>query len=446
MESPSPELGSPALKGQALAHAAIFEFPPSSNDRTDTIPQSWSRLRRTITVVQLCGVNFTSSATNGLIVIGLPRLTADLNIPPSLAFWPLSVQGLSTASTLLVLGAVADVVGPRSLNLAGCIANGLLMLSCGFIKNGEELIIIRALQGIMVALHLSTSVALVGKAHPSGRSRNVSFACLGVSQLIGFSFGLVVSGALMDTLGWRSGWYLYGGITLLLFPVGIWSLPRSTSLGGFRNTITNLRLLNSLDLLSSLFFQKIQHLSAIEAATRILPSIVVGIILNVITGHIVHILPAVWLVTTASLLSSGSPLIMALTQPMSSYWLGPFFAQLLLPFSIDVLFTVGLLIISEGFPEDRQSFAGALFNTAAQLGNALGLAIVQVVSAAVTKRTAAPDSTDAILEGYRACFWFDFALMLVCVVVGGFGMQRAGKIGLKHLNLISRSGGTILVV
>ncbi|KAG5657334.1 hypothetical protein KAF25_005898 [Fusarium avenaceum] len=535
MEPPSPEVPLSALKDQAQAHVAISEFPPSSNDRTDTIPQSWSRLRRTITVFQLCGVNFTSSATNGLIVIGLPRLTADLNIPQSLAFWPLSVQGLSTASTLLVLGAVADVVGPRSLNLAGCITNGLLMLSCGFIKNGEELIIIRALQGIMMALHLSTSVALVGKAHPSGRSRNVSFACLGVSQLIGFSFGLVVSGALMDTLGWRSGWYLYGGITLLLFPIGIWSLPRSTSLGGFRNTIINLRykidwvgallasafmaslshffaaisidvhhitkpcnivllccslatlplffgwmhyqakrsrpvlipnamwtnfafttgcinialsfaVLNSLDLLTSLFFQDIQHLSAVEAATRILPSIAVGIILNVITGHIVHIIPAVWLVTTASLLSSGSPLIMALIQPMSSYWIGPFFAQLLLPFSIDVLFTVGLLIISEGFPEDRQSFAGALFNTAAQLGNALGLAIVQVVSAAVTKRTAVPDSTDAILKGYRACFWFDFALMLVCVVVGGFGMQRAGKIGLKPLNLISRSGSTILVV
>lgn len=251
MESPSPGPASSALKDQTQAHGAIFEFPSSSNDRTDTIPQSWSCLRRTITVFQLCGVNFTSSATNGLTVIGLPTLTADLNIPQSLAFWPLSVQGLSTASTLLVLGAVADVVGPRSLNLAGCIANGLLMLSCGFIKNGEELIIIRALQGVMVALHLSTSVALVGKAHPSGRSRNVSFACLGVSQLIGFSFGLVVSGALMDTLGWRSGWYLYGGITLLLFPVGIWSLPSSTSLGGFQKTMVNLRY--NIDWVGALF-------------------------------------------------------------------------------------------------------------------------------------------------------------------------------------------------
>ncbi|KAM0200581.1 hypothetical protein ACHAPA_010753 [Fusarium lateritium] len=137
---------------------------------------------------------------------------------------------------------------------------------------------------------------------------------------------------------------------------------------------------------------------------------------------------------------------MALVLPESSYWIGPFFAQLLLPFSIDVLFTVGLLIISEVFPEDRQSFAGAIFNAAAQLGNALGLAIIQVVSAAVTKQRAEPDSTNAILEGYRACFWFDFALMLVCVAVGGFGLQRAGKIGLKHLNLISRSGDTILVV
>ncbi|SPJ78339.1 uncharacterized protein FTOL_06728 [Fusarium torulosum] len=182
MESPSPKLASSPLKDQDQARVAVFEFLPALNGLTDTVPQSWSRRRRTMTVFQLCGVNFASSASNGPIVIGLLRLTADLNIPQSPAFWPLSVQGLSTASTLLVLGAIANVMGPRPLDLAGCVANGLLMLSCGFIKNAQELIIIRALQGIMVALHLSTSVALVGKDHPNGKSRNVSFACLGVSR------------------------------------------------------------------------------------------------------------------------------------------------------------------------------------------------------------------------------------------------------------------------
>ncbi|SPJ87902.1 uncharacterized protein FTOL_12371 [Fusarium torulosum] len=241
MVCPYPKVASSTTEDKGETRIAIAELPLSSKDASNDALILPSRLQRATTVFQLCGVNFTSSASNGLIVIGLPRLTADLNIPQSLAFWPSSVQGLSTASTLLLLGAVADVVGPRSLNLAGCVANGLLMLSCGFVKSAQELIIFRALQGVAVALHLSTSVALTGKAYPSGKSRNVSFACLGVSQLLGFSFGLVVGGALTGTVGWRSGWYLYGGTTLVLLPVGIWSLPRSTSPTSFLDSVVSLR-------------------------------------------------------------------------------------------------------------------------------------------------------------------------------------------------------------
>ncbi|KAL9560707.1 hypothetical protein ACKAV7_015198 [Fusarium commune] len=319
-------------------------------------------------------------------------------------------------------------------------------------------------------MHFSSSVALVADTQPRGQSRNISFACLGLSQLLGFTFGLVVGGVLVDTVGWRSGWYLYGGATLLLSAVGLWSLPKSEPLG-FRNTFGDLisrvdwigalltsasmaslsyflansafattciavvlsfAVLNSLDLLTSLYFQVIQHLSAVEAAIRILPSTVVGLGLNLMTGLIVHKIPAVWLVAVTSLLSSGSPLLMAIISPSWSYWIGVFFAQILLPFSIDVLFTVGLIIVTEVFPEKNHSLAGAVFNTAAQFGNALGLAIVQVVSAGVTNRNINPKSPEARLEGYRASFWTLFALMLVCVLVAALGLRRAGKVGSKR--------------
>ncbi|SCO92363.1 related to aminotriazole resistance protein [Fusarium oxysporum] len=325
----------------------------------------------------------------------------------------------------------------------------------------------RALQGVAIAMHFSSSVALVADTQPRGQSRNMSFACLGLSQLLGFTFGLVIGGVLVDTVGWRSGWYLYGGATLLLSAVGLWALPKSEPLG-FRNTFGDLisrvdwigallasasmaslsyflavistdvhriketgtiillcfslatlplfvgwmhyrvrrsmpalipncfwsnsafaticiavalsfAVLNSLDLLTSLYFQEIQYLSAVEAAIRILPSTVVGLGLNLMTGLIVHKIPAVWLV----------------------------------------------------FPEKNQSLAGAVFNTAAQFGNALGLAIVQVVSAGVTNRNINPKSPEARLEGYRASFWTLFALMLVCVLVAALGLRRAGKVGSK---------------
>ncbi|KAH7191483.1 major facilitator superfamily domain-containing protein [Fusarium oxysporum] len=423
-------------------------------------------IRRTAVVFQLCGVNFATSASSGLIVIGLPQLTSDLNIPQSLAFWPSSVQGLATASALLLSGAVADVLGPRSVNLSGCILNGVFMLSCGFIKSIQQLITMRALQGVAIAMHFSSSVALVADTQPRGQSRNISFACLGLSQLLGFTFGLVVGGVLVDTVGWRSGWYLYGGVTLLLSAVGLWSLPKSEPLG-FRNIFVD--LIYRVDwigaLLASVVISTDVHriketgtvtLLCFSLATlplfvgwmhyrvkRSMPALIpncfwsnsaftticIAIALSFAVLNSVDLLTSLY---GSSLLSSASPLLMAVINPSWSYWVGAFFAQILLPFSIDVLFTVGLIIVTEVFPEKNQSVAGAVFNTAAQFGNALGLAIVQVVSAAVTNQKINPKSPEALLEGYRASFWTLFSLMLVCVLVAALGLRGAGKVGSKR--------------
>ncbi|KAF4981147.1 hypothetical protein FZEAL_2981 [Fusarium zealandicum] len=493
---------------------------PSDDDDT-LLPRPASRLQKAAVTFQLSGVNFASSAVNGLVVVGLPRMTQDLNLPQSLAFWPSSVAGLATASTLLLAGSVADAVGPRSVDLIGCIASGAFMLGCGFVQKGEDLVVLRALQGIGLALHLSSSVALVTKILPRGRGRNTAFACLGLSQPLGFSFGLVIGGVLIDTIGWRAGWYLYGGITLLLSAIGTWSLPKSEPVGSFQNLVHNVKtkvdwvgallasifmallsyflaiistdvhkvkepgsivifclgvlalplfvgwvhrqikagkpalvpnsfwrnasfssicatvtlsfaVLNSLELFASLFFQEIQHLSALQAAIRILPSLIVGIILNFTTGLFVHKIPAIWIVVTTAILTAGAPLLMAVIQPQWPYWGNAFVAQILMPISCDVLFTVGLIVVTDIFPEDKQAVAGAVFNTAAQFGNAFGLAIMQVVSTLVAKDHDGMRPSQALMEGYRASFWTMFAFMLACAVVGGFGLRKTGKIGLKQ--------------
>ena len=123
---------------------------------------------------------------------------------------------------------------------------------------------------------------------------------------------------------------------------------------------------------------------------------------------------------------------MAVIEPAWSYWSGAFFAQILLPFSIDVLFTVGLSIVTEVFSDDNQALAGAVFNVAAQFGNALGLAAMQAVSTSVMNRHADAESSGALLDGYRASFWTAFALVLICSLVGGFGLRGARKVGLKQ--------------
>ncbi|KAL2814584.1 major facilitator superfamily domain-containing protein [Aspergillus granulosus] len=505
-----------------IAPAGSLRLELSSSLSTHNVPPPpvrESRLRQVVVLSQLFAVTLTASLVNGLIIVGLPTITKDLQLPSSLSFWPSSVSNLATASTLLLAGSVADTVGPRWVELVGSFASGGLMLGQGFSRTGQELVALRALQGVGLAMHLASSISILTQLLPPGRSRNVAFSCIGLSQPLGFSLGLVVGGILVDTIGWRAGWYLSGGITLVFSVAGVWALPRSrvahradlmhnvrtkidwvgaglasafmallcyllailsanpsriksvesivilclaaTALPSFvawahhqvqrnrpalipnslwRNTafssicatmaMSN-AVVNSMELFASLFFQEVQNLSALDASIRILPSLIVGILLNLVIGIFVHKIPAFWIVSVTSLLCAGSPLLMAVVKPSWPYWGNAFIAQLLQPVSFNALYTVALIVITNSFPDDTQALAGAVFNTASQFGSALGLAILQVVSTVVTDKWE-EESAEALMAGYRASFWTMFGFMVLCTVVGFFGLRKAGKVGLKR--------------
>jgi MFS family permease len=132
---------------------------------------------------------------------------------------------LTSGSCLLLAGAVADVVGCRPIYLTGCFLTGCFVLGCGLARTGIELIMFRAMQGIALALCLPTSVGILTNTMPSGKRRNVAFACLGLGQVLGFSIGLVLGGVFVDTVGWRVGWYSCASLVLVLLLVGIVSIP-----------------------------------------------------------------------------------------------------------------------------------------------------------------------------------------------------------------------------
>lgn len=184
-------------------------------------------LHPVVLTAQLAGVNLLSSIISGYITVGLPRIAADLRLPDELFFWPASVYGLAIASTLLLAGSVADILGTRTVDLTGCFVLAASILGSGFVRTSVQFIVLRVIQGVAMSLHLSSSVAIVVGNLPQGRSRNIAFSCIGLSQPLGFSLGLVVGGILVDTIGWRAGWFIDGGAMLLLFVVGLRVLPRS---------------------------------------------------------------------------------------------------------------------------------------------------------------------------------------------------------------------------
>lgn len=206
--------------------AGVFESESSS---LSAPKKRTSNLQTFLTIFTPSFVGFIASFTNGVITIGLPEIARALSLDRSLYLWPSSVYGLTSGACLLIAGSIADIVGARPVELLGITLIGIFTLACGFAATGEQLVVFRALQGVALAMHLPASVALISGAVPSGRARNLGFACLGFSQPLGFAVGLVISGVLVEKAGWRSGFYLSGGALLTTAVAAVWSLPKLMS-------------------------------------------------------------------------------------------------------------------------------------------------------------------------------------------------------------------------
>jgi Na+/melibiose symporter-like transporter len=186
--------------------------------------------------------------------------------------------------------------------------------------------------------------------------------------------------------------------------------------------------------LTNLFFQNLQGLSPLQAAVRLIPMPISGIIVNSAMGLVVHRLRADWLVTGCIALTCASPLVLALMQPDWNYWPAGFFIVFLAPMGVDSLYTVSNLLISSMFPKKTQALAGGVFNTLSQIGQSFGIALLAAISNNVKNGSGDKDkdAKAALLQGYSASSWFFFALCATSLLMSVFGLRRIGKVGKKE--------------
>jgi MFS family permease len=175
----------------------------------------------------IIGVTSISSMLAGLVTIALPHMVTDLSIPPSLLLWPASIYALTCGCTLILSGAIADVVGSRFMYILGTALQSAFTLACGLAQTSAQMILFRGLAGVAIAFCLPSAVSLITSYFPHGRRRNMAFATMGGGQPVGFAIGLVVGGLLADSsITWRGGFYVAAGINTLVLIVTFFGLPK----------------------------------------------------------------------------------------------------------------------------------------------------------------------------------------------------------------------------
>ncbi|PYI08580.1 MFS general substrate transporter [Aspergillus sclerotiicarbonarius CBS 121057] len=187
---------------------------------------------------------------------------------------------------------------------------------------------------------------------------------------------------------------------------------------------------NAFEQVINFFFQDVQKISVLGTSVRFIPACVMGLLASLMTGLILHRIRADAIITFATVISSISPLLMALVSPQWAYWHGEFFAVCLNPVAADVLFTVSTILIAGMFPAETQGLAAGVFNTVAQVGRSIGLALVALISSSITDKSfpVKDQSPEALLVGYRAAFWFLFAMNVGSLGVSFVGLRKVGNV------------------
>lgn len=163
--------------------------------------------RRWLALVLLCVANFMVILDSQIVILALPSIAQDLAMTPGAAQWILSANLLTFGGLLLLGGRLADLLGRRRVFITATALFLVVSVLSGLAWNAEVMIFARALHGVSAALMAPAALAILVTTFPEGSERNKALAGWSGIAGIGATVGLIIGGALTDSLGWE--WVFY---------------------------------------------------------------------------------------------------------------------------------------------------------------------------------------------------------------------------------------------
>jgi EmrB/QacA subfamily drug resistance transporter len=143
-----------------------------------------------------------------VVNVALPSIRDDLGASFTDLQWVVDAYALTLAALVLTAGSLADRLGRRRVFAAGLAIFSVASLLCALAPDPTLLNLARALQGVGGAAMFAVSLALIAQEFPAGRERGMAMGLYGGSIGMAVAVGPLVGGALTDSLGWESIFYL----------------------------------------------------------------------------------------------------------------------------------------------------------------------------------------------------------------------------------------------
>jgi EmrB/QacA subfamily drug resistance transporter len=175
---------------------------------TQPDPRRWQAL------VVLC-VGMLMIVLDATVVnVALPSIQSDLGFSNSSLAWVVNAYLIAFGGLLLLAGRVGDLVGRRSMFLAGLGVFTLASLLCGSAQSQEVLVAARFVQGVGGAFTSAVILGMIVTMFPEPREQAKAIGVYAFVASAGGSIGLLAGGVLTELINWH--WIFFVNL-----PIGI---------------------------------------------------------------------------------------------------------------------------------------------------------------------------------------------------------------------------------
>ncbi len=172
----------------------------------------------------------TASAVVGLTILtpALPLVKSELGVSSAAVQQLLTVYMIALATGQLIYGPASDRVGRRPIMLTGAVLYTLAGIACVLTESIQQLIVLRAVQGLGAAACMSMGRAIVNDAFErseAARQMSTISIILAVAPALSIAFG----GVLAESAGWKGTMLLLAVCGVVMF-ISAWFLANETNL------------------------------------------------------------------------------------------------------------------------------------------------------------------------------------------------------------------------
>jgi EmrB/QacA subfamily drug resistance transporter len=152
-----------------------------------------------------------------IVNVALPTIQRVFGMSPANLQWIITAYTIAFGGFLLLGGRAADLFGRRKVFIAGITLFTVASLISGLTQSGNQIIIMRAIQGLAGAFMSPAALSIILVTYKEGHDRNVALSVWGAVAAGGAAIGVLLGGILVQYLSWR--WIFFINVPVGIFVV-----------------------------------------------------------------------------------------------------------------------------------------------------------------------------------------------------------------------------------